>query len=233
MPQDEPPAPATWKSPGRHLADPLQAPNGAVAAHLARVGCQLGQIDRAVYTAVAVTPAPDLDEPLRRLSRAADNSLIWVGVAAAIAVFGGSSGRRAAVRALLAVSVTSAAVNLGVKPLRSRRRPDRADAGRARQRYVAMPRSSSFPSGHAASGFAFAASVGRDIPSFALPLRLLAAAVAYSRVHTGVHYPGDAVIGAIIGASAAQAVGGLGERLSGVEWRQPRDTPCPGSTRDG
>lgn len=188
MPQDQPSAPAT---------------------HRARVFDQLGQIDRAVYTAVAVTPAPDLDEPLRRLSRAADHSLIWLGIAAVIAVSGGRSGRRAAVRGLLAVGVTSASVNLGAKSLWNRRRPVRADASRPRQRYVAMPRSSSFPSGHSASGFAFAASVGRDIPSFALPLRLLAAAVAYSRVHTGVHYPGDALIGAILGASIAQAIDGL------------------------
>ena len=54
-----------------------------------------------------------------------------------------------------------------------------------------MPTSTSFPSGHAASAFAFAYAVGRRIPALAVPIRLLAAGVAYSRVHTGVHYPGD------------------------------------------
>src|SRR6185437_105337 len=76
-----------------------------------------------------------------------------------------------------------------------------------------MPMTRSFPSGHSASGFAFAASVGRDLPALALPLRLLAGAVAYSRVHTGVHYPSDALIGSIIGAGAAEAVDGLVSRL--------------------
>jgi membrane-associated phospholipid phosphatase len=33
----------------------------------------------------------------------------------------------------------------------------------------------------------------------------LAAAVAYSRVHTGVHYPGDAIVGSLIGGALAQA----------------------------
>jgi undecaprenyl-diphosphatase len=28
--------------------------------------------------------------------------------------------------------------------------------------------------------------------------------VGYSRVHTGVHYPGDVVLGALIGTSVAQ-----------------------------
>ena len=72
-----------------------------------------------------------------------------------------------------------------------------------------MPASSSFPSGHSASGFAFAAAVGRELPWLSLPLRFLAAAVAYSRVHTGVHYPGDALVGSIVGSSIGQAVAGL------------------------
>jgi undecaprenyl-diphosphatase len=76
-----------------------------------------------------------------------------------------------------------------------------------------MPTSTSFPSGHAASGFAFAAAIGRDQPWLGLALRFLAAAVAYSRVHTGVHYPSDAVVGALIGEGTGQAVAGLMNRL--------------------
>jgi hypothetical protein len=41
-----------------------------------------------------------------------------------------------------------------------------------------MPESSSFPSGHAASAFAFAYAVGRHLPGLAVPIRLLAADVA-------------------------------------------------------
>jgi undecaprenyl-diphosphatase len=64
-----------------------------------------------------------------------------------------------------------------------------------------MPTSTSFPSGHSASAFAFASVVGKEIPVISGPLRGLAGAVAYSRVHTGVHYPNDVIIGSIIGAS--------------------------------
>ena len=42
------------------------------------------------------------------------------------------------------------------------------------------------------------------LPPAAIPLRALAALVAYSRVHTGVHYPGDVVAGALMGATLAQ-----------------------------
>jgi undecaprenyl-diphosphatase len=76
-----------------------------------------------------------------------------------------------------------------------------------------MPGSSSFPSGHAAAAFAFAYAVGRHIPGLAVPLRLLASGVAYSRVHTGVHYPGDAVVGSVIGAGTAAMVAAAHDRL--------------------
>ncbi len=68
-----------------------------------------------------------------------------------------------------------------------------------------MPASSSFPSGHSAAAFAFATGVASVLPVAAMPLRGLAALVAYSRVHTGVHYPGDVIVGALLGTALAQA----------------------------
>ncbi len=68
-----------------------------------------------------------------------------------------------------------------------------------------MPSSSAFPSGHSAAAFAFANGVGHVLPAAGFPLRALAALVAYSRVHTGVHYPGDVLAGALLGSAIAQA----------------------------
>jgi undecaprenyl-diphosphatase len=73
-------------------------------------------------------------------------------------------------------------------------------------RWVRMPTSQSMPSGHSASAFAFATAVGYALPTLSVPLHAAATAVAYSRVHTGVHYPGDAVAGSVIGTSAAALV---------------------------
>jgi membrane-associated phospholipid phosphatase len=173
---------------------------------------QLDAVDHAVYAAIAATPTPALDEPMRKLSDAANNSKIWLGLAAGLAVFGGRTGRRAALRGTAAIGVTSALVNLGLKSVYVRQRPDRTGLAVPEDRHVTMPASTSFPSGHSASGFAFASAIGRDMPVLALPLRFLAAAVAYSRVHTGVHYPGDALAGAIVGASTGQAVAGALDR---------------------
>jgi undecaprenyl-diphosphatase len=177
---------------------------------------ELGAVDRAVYQAVAATPTAALDRPLRRLSRAADRSRLWLGIAAVIAVLGGRRGRRAALEGVAAIGITSATVNLGVKSLHRRRRPDRVETDVSRPRMVPMPESSAFPSGHAASAFAFAYAVSRHLPLLAVPIRLLAGAVAYSRVHTGVHYPGDVVVGSITGAGTAAMVGAASDRLPHV-----------------
>ena len=173
---------------------------------------ELAALDRAVYQAIAVTSTPELDGHYRRLSKAADHSVLWLGIAAAIAVAGGRTGRRAAAESVIAIGATSATVNLGIKPFARRRRPDRADPALFEARVVPMPQSASFPSGHAASAFAFAYSVGRHLPGLAVPVRLLAGGVAYSRVPTGVHYPGDVVIGAILGAGIAAMVGAACDR---------------------
>lgn len=194
------------------LADRLAAARSPARQRLAESLRELGVVDRAVYAAVASASTPVLDVPVRRLSSAANNSRLWLGIAAGLAIAGGRPGRRAALTGTVAIGVTSALVNLGVKSLYARQRPDRAGAGVPDQRQVPMPSSSSFPSGHSAAGFAFATAVGRELPWLGSGLRFAAAAVAYSRVHTGVHYPGDTVVGSLIGAGTGQAVAGFMDR---------------------
>ena len=195
------------------LARRVEARRGA-ASRWTEAFRELGAVDRAVYEAVARTPTAELDEPVRRLSDAANYSRLWLGIAATIALVGGGRGRRAALEGVVAIGVTSATVNLGVKPLARRRRPDRAEPGQFPARQVPMPGSTSFPSGHAASAFAFAYAVGRHLPGLAVPIRLLAAAVGYSRVHTGVHYPGDVVIGSVLGSGTAAMTAAACDRFS-------------------
>ena len=141
---------------------------------------------------------------MSRLSRAADYSRLSLASAAVLAVAGGRDGRRAAVIGLASVAVTATVANLIAKPLGRRRRPDRAAQEVPLARQVRMPVSSSFPSGHTAAAFAFATGVARVSPAAAAPLRALAALVAYSRVHTGVHYPGDVAAGSLLGIALAE-----------------------------
>ena len=162
------------------------------------------RIDLGIYAAIARTPTPALDAAMSRLTNAADFSRLSLASAALLALGGGRTGRRAAAQGLAALGVTAAVVNLAVKPLARRRRPERLADDVPLARHVPMPSSRSFPSGHSAAAFAFATGVGHVSPMAALPLRALAALVAYSRVHTGVHYPGDVLAGSLIGTATAQ-----------------------------
>jgi membrane-associated phospholipid phosphatase len=161
---------------------------------------ELERFDAELYAAVADTDIPPLDRAMHRLSEAANYSRLWIAIAGLLWVAGGQRGRRAAVDGLVSIAATSAIVNAGLKPLGRRRRPER---GPLLARHVRMPKSRSFPSGHAASAFAFATGVAGTHPRIAVPLRGLATLVAYSRVHTGVHFPGDVVAGALVGTAVA------------------------------
>lgn len=181
---------------------------------LAGVIGDLGRLDRAVYGAIADTPTPNLDVPLRKLTTAANYSRIWFAAAGALAVLGGTAGRRAAVSGVASIGAASFIINVGIKPFARRARPDRDGEDVPDVREVPMPESTSFPSGHSASAFAFATGVGNEIPPVGAVLQLAAGWVGYSRVHTGVHYPADVVIGSILGTAIAELVSPLTKRLA-------------------
>jgi undecaprenyl-diphosphatase len=71
---------------------------------------------------------------------------------------------------------------------------------------VTAPHDHSFPSGHAATSFAAATILTAAVPRAAPLWYLLAAAIGFSRVYVGVHYPLDVVGGAILGAAIAIAL---------------------------
>jgi undecaprenyl-diphosphatase len=141
------------------------------------------------------TRSPALDRTLIAITRAANYSRLWLVVAGALAAFGGEQGRRAARRGLIAIAVAAVVANGPAKLLARRRRP----CSQSRPTLIPMPRSTSFPSGHSAAAFAFATGACAELPALAPVLVPLAGVVAYSRVHTGVHYPSDVAAGVGIG----------------------------------
>lgn len=167
---------------------------------------ELSHADKAVYRAVAGFSTPALDIPMRIVSDAANYSKPWFAVAAGLAVAGGPRGRLAAVTGMAAIGATSFIVNQPMKRARRRTRPDRLGLGVPASRWVVMPTSTSFPSGHSASAAAFAVSVGRLWPGMRWPLRAAAATIAFSRIYTGVHYPGDVLVGVTVGAITGAVV---------------------------
>jgi undecaprenyl-diphosphatase len=159
-------------------------------------------LDVAVFNRVVRSHTPRLDGAMSVLTRAANYSQLWGVIALVLAVFGGRRGRRAALRGLGSIVLTSPVVNQGVKRMIRRPRPSLRHVPAARRLHT-EPLTTSFPSGHAASAFAFAVGASSEMPRAAAPLGVLAATVAYSRVYVGVHYPLDVVTGALLGTGAA------------------------------
>jgi undecaprenyl-diphosphatase len=132
------------------------------------------------------------------LSYAGRLGLLWIVIVLVL----GAAYRRWGVFALTVIAVALADWSAaGLKALIDRPRPP--------LRYpepttlVPVPHDASFPSGHAATSFAAATMLSLAFPRFAPFLYVLAAAVAFSRVYVGVHYPLDVIGGALLGALVA------------------------------
>lgn len=149
----------------------------------------------------AVPVARPIDHALRILTKTADHGRLWMGVAA-VGALAGRRTRRGAIRGLASLGAASFVSNVLLKPLFGRRRPDPERTHLAR-RIGTAPWTSSFPSGHSASAAAFATGATLEVPWAGPILVPLAAAVAYSRVHVGVHYRSDVWAGAAVGISVA------------------------------
>jgi undecaprenyl-diphosphatase len=90
----------------------------------------------------------------------------------------------------------------------------RAWIGRARppsvyrepQPLVSVPHTAAFPSGHASTAFACATVIAWASRRLAAPAYVLAAAIAWSRVYVGVHWPLDVLGGALLGVLVSIAL---------------------------
>jgi undecaprenyl-diphosphatase len=71
---------------------------------------------------------------------------------------------------------------------------------------VAVPHTGAFPSGHASAAFACATVLAWASPRLRVPAFVLAAAIAWSRVYVGVHWPLDVLGGAVLGVLVATAL---------------------------
>jgi undecaprenyl-diphosphatase len=135
------------------------------------------------------------------LSYAGRLGLLWVAIALLLCFLY----RRWGVLGLTIVAVALADWSaMGLKALFDRERPPLRYA--EPDPLVRTPHDGSFPSGHAATSFAAATILSFAFPRLTPYLFVLAAAVAWSRVYVGVHYPLDVLGGAVLGALVATAL---------------------------
>jgi undecaprenyl-diphosphatase len=127
--------------------------------------------------------------------------LLWIALALVLC----AAYRRWGVLWLTVIAVALADWSaMALKALTDRQRPPERYA--EPKALVPVPHDPSFPSGHAATSFAAATMLTFAFPRLAPALFVLAAAVAFSRVYVGVHYPLDVVGGAVLGTLVAIAL---------------------------
>lgn len=75
--------------------------------------------------------------------------------------------------------------------------------------------SPAFPSGHTSIAFSAATSLSLSYPKWyiVIPSYSWAASVGYSRMHLGVHYPSDVIVGAMVGAGSAWLTHSVNKKL--------------------
>lgn len=147
---------------------------------------------------------PALDKVMYGASAVGDHGLAWL-------IFGALRGLRsehdlkAALRVGAGVGIESALVNIGIKSLFKRVRPEHVGD---RPFKLRKPRTSSFPSGHATSAFTAAALLSEDDGWW--PIYYAAAVViASSRAYVKIHHASDVIAGVAVGV----ALGALGKKV--------------------
>jgi decaprenylphosphoryl-5-phosphoribose phosphatase len=166
---------------------------------LHRLRVAFNALDLALYVRVrSLAHRPQVVLWVRRYSHLGEHGAVWL----ALGVSGAAVDRRRRGRWLHATASVGIAyvISTSIKMAIGRKRPLIEDL----PHLMATPTGLSFPSSHSTSSFAAAQAFGRLLPRG--PLVGAAAAMAFSRLYLGVHYPSDVAAGAALGT----AIGSLG-----------------------
>ena len=159
--------------------------------------------DARLHAYIGRLPTTPADRWLLRLSALADHGKLWLLLAVVLGFRKGPL-RRGAIRGVGSQAVSSLLVNVVLKRIFGRVRPDLENL-QSHRRLRREPGSLSFPSGHSSSAAAFVAGLAMESPGAGAALAPAALGVGYSRVHVGVHYPGDVLAGLAVGSAVAVA----------------------------
>jgi undecaprenyl-diphosphatase len=159
--------------------------------------------DARLHAFIGRLPTTPADRWLRRLSTFANHGRLWLLLGGVLGLRKGPL-RRGAIRGVGSMAFSSLLVNVVLKRLFGRVRPDLENL-QSHRRLRREPGSLSFPSGHSSSAAAFVTGLAMESPLAGAALAPVALGVGYSRVHVGVHYPGDVVAGLAVGGAVAAA----------------------------
>lgn len=155
----------------------------------------------------ALADRPGVLAGARALSHFGEHSIGWVGVAV-VGAWVQPRRRRAWLIAGAGAFIAHATAVL-IKRVVRRERPDHP----AIAVNVGTPSRLSFPSAHATSTTAASILMAR-VTGLPLPI-VLVPPMALSRLVLGVHYPSDVLAGVAVGATVANVVGAVADRVGG------------------
>lgn len=187
------------------------------------IGYILGADNILFHLANTVWVNPLLDAVMPVLSWAGNLGVIWLVLLDGIAAFGKKTGRTIALAGLVALALGFVSSEI-MKELTMRPRPFLLAPDT--RLLVSAPHSYAFPSGHTTSAFAAAGGAALSAkrllgkaPPWSWAMLALAAAIAYSRMYVGVHWPTDVLGGVVLGLAS----GWVGVRICLRRWREPLD----------
>jgi undecaprenyl-diphosphatase len=130
--------------------------------------------------------------------------VVFLIIVVLLLIFGKKQGRVVALLCIVTLALSDQVTSHLIKPLVGRVRPCHV-VGDVHL-LVACSQGLSFPSSHAANSFAIAVLISLSYRRQIWLYLTIAAIISYSRIAVGVHYPFDALAGAIVGVFCAAAV---------------------------
>ena len=165
----------------------------------------LDSIDRSILVWIHESHIPILNQVMPFITDADNWVLPILLLILYLGFFQGKKGKIALCLLIISLSLNDSICAQLLKPFFERVRPSHISI-EGLNLLVSKGGKWSMPSNHASNMFSLAVILSYFYDRFKIPLFLLAIMIAISRVYVGVHYPGDVIVGALVGYSISWIV---------------------------
>ena len=165
----------------------------------------LDSIDRSILVWIHENHIPILNQVMSFITDADNWVLPILLLILYLGFFQGKKGKIALCLLIISLSLNDSICAQLLKPFFERVRPSHISI-EGLNLLVSKGGKWSMPSNHASNMFSLAVILSYFYDRFKIPLFLLAIMIAISRVYVGVHYPGDVIVGALVGYSISWIV---------------------------
>ena len=170
------------------------------------------QWDFSILDALQGCRTPFLDRFFSAVTHLGDHGYFWIALALVLLCIPRT--RKLGLCVALALILDLLLCNILIKPLVARPRPY---ALREIELLISAPKDASFPSGHAAAACAAVTALTLERSKLAIPMGIVAAVIAFSRLYLFVHYPTDVFAGILLGVLCGLVSWGICKRIHALK----------------